>query len=561
VSDGPIAERSGLAGSTGESKPKRWGSGAVSRMWALQVAALACAAVVVFWAFYTIDYYTLSQAARGASEPAGPLSRYLDFDPSGLSDAISSLAGVNAAVFGIVLTVVSIIVQLTAERYTGVARTFLRDRVNILVVAYYVVACVTSVWLSASLQEGYVPRATLTAMLSLTTGGLVMMAPYFSYVFWFLEPRNIIGRIRKDAVDSASGGALKQDETACFAAQAQTLFALEELTDIANNSISGRDKIIASGAVDALKDLALEYLKVKPRAYQAWFSIGSEIRMNPDFVAMDPESLTDLEARRTWVEWKVMRQYLSIYNDALGSMRDINYLIAIDTRYIGEAAAKAKDGELVELVFRFLNSYLRSTLNAKDVRTTYNVLNQYRKLVESMLALGEHKAALVGVRYMKYYGLVSFEMNLSFVTETVAYDMSALAQLAHELGSPVEREIVAEFLGLDRGPFVRAQEKALLGVRKAQVKLAMHYLTCDEEERARGIAQDMSEEPYERLVTIRRQLGTVESKEFWEIIDRGRNFEYMPPEQRAHLDAFFRWLNVEPDASAPPDEAPQRAGG
>ena len=36
-----------------------------------------------------------------------------------------------------------------------------------------------------------------------------------------------------------------------------------------------------------------------------------------------------------------MRQYLGIYNEALGSMRDINYLIAIDTRYIGEAAASA----------------------------------------------------------------------------------------------------------------------------------------------------------------------------------------------------------------------------
>jgi hypothetical protein len=423
--------------------------------------------------------------------------------------------------------------------------------VNISVIAYYVVACVTSVWLSASLQSGYVPRATLTAMLSMTTGGLVIMAPYFSYVFWFLEPRNIIARIRQEAVTRATKGARHVDESQCFAAQAQTLFALEELTDIANNSISGRDKIIASGAVDALKDLALAYLRVKPEASEAWFSIGADIRLNPDFVAMDPESLQDLVARRTWVEWKVLRQYLSIYNDALGSMRDINYLIAIDTRYIGEAAARANDSRLVDLVFRYFNSYMRSTLNAKDVRTSYNVLNQYRKFVESMLREGNHKAALDGVRYMKYYGLVSFEMNLSFVTETVAYDMSALAQLARELGSPAEREIVAEFLELDRGPFVRGQEKALLGVRKAQVKLAAYYLAVGEEERARSIANDMRDEPYERLLIIRRQLAAVESKEFWEIIDRGRNFEYMPPEQRAHLDKFFEWLNVE--AAAAPD--------
>src|SRR5262249_38410566 len=158
----------------------------------------------------------------------------------------------------------------------------------------------------------------------------------------------------QDAVKRARSGALIQDKANCYAAQAQTLFALEELTDITNNSISGRDKIIASGAVDALKDLALEYLKVKSQATEAWFSIGPEIRLNPDFVAMDPESLGDLETRRTWVEWKVMRQYLSIYNEALLEMRDINYLIAIDTRYIGEAAAERNDIELIELTFRFL---------------------------------------------------------------------------------------------------------------------------------------------------------------------------------------------------------------
>ncbi len=518
------------------------------RLLAVQTAVLACSAVVVFWSFYSIDHFAATRASNGAV--GLPLTRYFAFDPRSLSDAIASLAGVNAAVFGIVITVVSILVQLTVARYTGVARMFLRDRVNIWVAAYYVVACVVSVWLSASLQAEFVPGATLTAMLSMTTGGLVIMVPYFGYVFWFLEPGNIIARIRQEAVALASSGAAKPDSANAFTAQAEILFALEELTDIANNSISGKDKIIASEAVDALKDLTLEYLKLKPQAGETWFSIGPQIRRNPDFVAMDPESLTDIEARRTWVEWKVMRQYLSIYNEALGSMRDINYLIAIDTRYIGEAATRAGDAQLVDLVFRFLNSYIRSTLNAKDIRTTYNVLNQYRTLVESMLRLGNHEAALDGVKHMKYYGLVGFEMNLNFVTDTVAYDISALAQLANELASPAEPEILAEFLELDRPPFVRDQEKALLGVRKAQVKLAAFYLASGQEARARAIAKDMRDEPPERLRLIRRQLETVQSKDFWEIIDRGHNFEYMPPKQRERLATFFDWFNV---ASAPPE--------
>jgi len=519
------------------------GRGETFRTFASRMAILAWSALVVFWVFYTIDhYFTLSDGGY-----SNPLSRFFSFPPD--TSAIATLAGVNVAVFGIVITVVSIIVQLSADRYTGVARMFLRDRLNVRVSAYYVVSCVVGVWLTMSVHPDFAPRTTVAVMLSLTTGGLVIMMPYFGYVFWFLAPQNLIRHIRQDAVIRATSGALKPDQDNCFEAQAQMLFSLEELTDITNNSISGKDKIIASAAVDALKDFALEYLKVKPQASDAWFSIGPEIRSNPDFVAMDPEAVTDIESRRTWVEWKVMRQYLSIYNEALSSMRDINYVIAIDTRYIGEAGARAGDAELMHLVFRFFNSYLRSALNARDVRTAYNVLNQYRKLIESMLDHGQHKAACDGVKHMKYYGLVGFELDLHFVTETVAYDLSTLVHHASDLKSPAENQMLADFLELDRAPFVRDQDKALMGVRRAQVKLAAFYILTGQEDRARAIANDMRDEPQDRLRSIRRQLEAVENKDFWEVIDRGRNFEYMPPEQRACLAKYFSWLDV--DATSP----------
>ena len=56
--------------------------------------------------------------------------------------------------------------------------------------------------------------------------------------------------------------------------QAAALGAMEELTDITSNSISGKDKIIASAAVDALKDFTLQYLKRKPQARSAAAAAG-----------------------------------------------------------------------------------------------------------------------------------------------------------------------------------------------------------------------------------------------------------------------------------------------
>ena len=505
----------------------------------LRIGVLLAVALGGFWTLYSIDFFFTGRI--DTSSPTNPFARFLKFDPTSISDAISSLAGNIAAIFGLVITVVSIIVQLSADRYTGVTRMFFRDRLNIGVMAYYLVACVYAVWLSVSLQHDYVPRAVLVSMLGMTTMGLLLMAPYFGYVFWFLEPSTIIHRIRSDAVKTASRGALEASSLAGFAAQAATLTAMEELTDITSNSISGKDKIIASGAVDALKDFALEYLKVKPRATSDWFSVGPGIRDNPDFVAMDPESLRELEQRRTWVEWKVMRQYLGIYNEALATMRDINYLIAIDTRYIGEAAlASGRPGTRrarVPVHEQLPARHAQRARRAHRVQRAEPVPPARR----SDAPRREHGGGAPGRQaHDLLRAHVSYDMKLTFVTETVAYDVSALCEFANQVGAKEERDMLTEFLELDQSALARSQEKGLLGVRKAQVKLASYYLLTGQEEKARTICRDMEGEPRERLLAIRQQLESVTSKDFWEIIDRGRNFEYMPPDQGKRI-FFMSW--------------------
>jgi hypothetical protein len=126
----------------------------------------------------------------------------------------------------------------------------------------------------------------------------------------------------------------------------------------------------------------------------------------------------------------------------------------------------------------------------------------------------------------------------------VAYDVGALCELAHHNGERDER-LLAAFLDLDQPLRAKRQEHGLIGIRKAQVKLACYYLQAGAEARARRIADDMREEPPDRLKAIREQLDRVESKDFWEIIDRGRNFEYMPPPQRSRMATFFDWLPSE----------------
>ncbi len=525
-------------------------------MWLVPVAILGGIAIAGFGAFYLIDHYVTGGVANANESGAG---RLLQFEPALISDALSGLAGMTAAILGIVITVVSLLVQLTSDRYTGVARMFLRDRTNVSVMSYYVITCVVGVFLSLSLHSAFVPRATVFAMMVATGGGIVIMLPYFAYVFRFLEPTNLITRIQAEAAADLQEASMTSETKVLTQGQANAITALEELTDITSNSISGKDKIIASRAVDAIKDFVVGYLDIKHRVQPNWFHINDSIASNPDFVAMDPESLRDLETERTWLEWKALRQYLGIYAEAQGDMPDINYLIAIDTRYIGEAALAKNDRDVLDLAFRFMNSYLRAALNARAVRTAYNVMNQYRLLVESMIRGGSAEMAITGVRHMIYYGRTSYDMQLGFVTETVAWDVAALCEFAHaqagkaNLPADLDEKMLSMFLELDQPLRVKRQESGLQGIRKAQVKLACYYLAAGADDRAKLIAKDMEGEDRERLASIREQLAKVESKEFWEIIDRGRNFEFMPSKQRAQMDRFFALL---PTASRAPSSGP-----
>ena len=71
-----------------------------------------------------------------------------------MQNALGNLSQVIAAVLGIVITVVSIVVQLAATRYTSrVADLFFRDRINLGVMGFFVVACIKALWVSFTVAQ------------------------------------------------------------------------------------------------------------------------------------------------------------------------------------------------------------------------------------------------------------------------------------------------------------------------------------------------------------------------------------------------------------------------
>ncbi|MCD6499808.1 MAG: DUF2254 domain-containing protein [Deltaproteobacteria bacterium] len=505
----------------------------------LAVGSVSLVILVVLIDFYVVGHYkgvTIGDIIVGAQA-------------TDAQQMVSGLAEVVAALLGIVITVASIIVQLAATRYTPrITEMYITDKTNLAFLAYFVVAAVYTMWITFSIRAGsathyFVPTVGVFVLFVLLTVSILAMTPYFAYVFHFLNPQNVVARIRQQTISRSIKGSDQAGKVARN--QINMLDGIEQLADVALNTLENKDKIIASRSVDALRDLATEYLRSKDGLSKGWFHISGSIRQDPDFVAMSDDHVAEMSDQRTWVEYKVLRQYQMIYNEALNRMRDLNYLIAIDTRYLGEVALAEHDDEALGLCLKFFNTYLRATLNARDVRTAYNVFNQYRGLVEQMIDAGIDDRVVEVGNYFRYYAQLAFTMKLSFVTETVAYDLGTLCERAYEAneaGNSTLDVLLEILLDVDKEPEAEEQETSLRGVRKAQIKLATYFLERGDEERARRIFDDMRDERPDRLRSIYEELHRIDSKDFWEIIDRGENFDYLDAERKKKLTEFFGWF-------------------
>jgi hypothetical protein len=510
------------------------------RVWLYPLSVLLSAALALF-------VLTVAADTQAGATPWGMLQVLMRPSLASAQNTLGNAGEIITAVLGIAITVVAIIVELASNRYTHrITELFVREPINFSVMGFFVVTALYGLWVNMILgdaQSGaaflpYVSIGVCTAMLTLC---LLILLPYFAFVFEFLNPIHIVQRIRDKTLASIREHGVRA--SLVRVAQEEAVRGLEQLTDVSLNAMEHKDKGVSMGGVDALHELLVGYQKLRSTLPEAWFSIDGRLAHNPDFVSMAGEVLEELAKRRIWLEWKVLRGYQSLYNDALNKMRDINYLIAINSRLIARAAWEHENTQLFDLVLKFFNTYLRSAINAHDIRTAYNVLNQYRLVAEESIQHDPSGArALEIARYFKYYGILSFNAKLPFILETVAYDLCALIEHAFDQRCSATPQLLRIFLQIDKEGEHESQETALRGVRKAQLKLASYFLLHGDERLARDVFRDMRDERAERLASIRDELLAVESREFWEVSDRGVNFDYLDPERKERLLEFFEWF-------------------
>ena len=462
---------------------------------------------------------------NGLGLAADPAFWFAGLQGAAALDRVTSAAEIVAGLLAIAITVVAIVLELAANRYTHrITQLFVRDTTNRAVLAFFVLTTIVCLWTSAApreaLQEALVASTLAMAMV---TACLLALLPYFMFLFRFLAPRNIIARIGEQALHAAQSGQ-----------RAEMLAAIEELDDMARGARQHHDRSIALAAVDALTDVTRAYARLREELPTSWFQIDRELARDPDFVALAPSAVRDLEEQALWLEAKIFRQFLSLFEEGLGEERDLGSLIALNTRSLA-----AEHPELVDLAIRFFNSYLRLSIRAGDLRTAYYVMDQYRGVAETELRRGERARLHRIAAHLHEYGDFARDLGQAFLLEVVAWDIATLIEQASaELADEVD-PLLDRFLSIGRSGDSGGSEDGLLGVRRTQVQLATFFLLHGDEARALRIAETMRDEDPARLQGIWRALEAEDSEQYWEVTDRGINFSYLSPERRAQLPRFF----------------------
>ena len=239
------------------------------------------------------------------SDPA----RWLrELSPDASADILATTTELLAGILAVAITVAAIVVELAATRYSHrITKHFIAEPVNIAVMSLFLLTTILSVWLAATLGDSagdaLVPNAGIGITLILETLSLLILLPYFYFVFSFISPLSIIQKLRTDAQRNFT----RVTARSARRLQVSLLEAVDELQDIARSAADQGDTRISMAAVDALTDVMIEYMKVSKDLPEEWFVIDASIAHDPDFVSLGPSALEEMRRKKLWFEVKVIR--------------------------------------------------------------------------------------------------------------------------------------------------------------------------------------------------------------------------------------------------------------
>ncbi|MBD3410682.1 MAG: DUF2254 domain-containing protein [Ignavibacteriales bacterium] len=507
--------------------------------WARPLLLLSAISFGMFFILRLVDMALPAEAVEF-------LAGFYPSDIGTLTNPYGGLGEVVAAVLGIEITVVAIIVQLAANKYSSkIVELFVENPVNIGVIALFVVTGINTVLVANTISDDFVPYFSITVNLALIVFSLLVLLPHFNYVFNFLRPNVFLGFVKQrslSVIEKLADG----EEEYTDKKYHEVNNGLNFFGDVALNSVYQGDRAVTILCIGIMRDLTTYYLEKKKRLPEGWYDQRGLERTDPDFSGFAKFVMERLAERRALLENKVFKLYELLFDNSRSTLRDVASGVLLNSRLIALKAIDMNDQGVIHAAYQYFNTYMRIAIRGKDPRSIFTALDHYRVVAERLLTADPDGAERVS-KFIKYYSDEAIKNQVLFIPETAAYDLCRLNEVAYEKKAPNVEALLDVFLNLD-APVEATESKsmkemALVGVRVAQSRLAGFYLLKNERVLARRIFDDMDDEPIGRIMKIRDIIYNTKEEEFWEITPRGINFYYLPENIKEALHEFFDWFD------------------
>jgi len=482
-------------------------------------------AMAVFVAVFALEFYL---EWRRLGMPSDGMS-WAGVNNAKLVDILSPMARAYNNVLAMLIATIGLAIPLTANMHTPkLIDMFLRDRINRFVLSFMALGAAHVLWVDYIIGPEFAPTWAINAAVYVALAGWALAIPYFFYVVRFLDPSNIIVRLRDQTertVERAYRGRLDPER-----AQDEVHQRLDQIGTIVLKSLDRADRGVAREGVWALKQLLDRYAARKPHMGDGWFKVD-----RADFVGFSAEALDMLNQDRTWFEMKALQQMTLAYQHALGKASDIVSSMSDALRVIAVHAAERKDDAALQLCIRFFNNFLREAIKSKNVHAVYDVFHQYRVLARDLADRDEVVRAIS--KHLVHYAGLARTAGLGFAPLLASYDVGYVVRRAYEAGSKVGPALLGDALSLPH----RDGNQPLATAVKAKLILGGFFLERGKEAEAARVRENISDVPIEAIRDAEREILAADPS-FFEVTDRQINLDYVPPERRDHVKAFVASL-------------------
>jgi hypothetical protein len=487
-------------------------------------------------------------------------------------NTIGSLAEVISSLFGIIITVVAIIVNLSANRYTQkMIDIFINEKINLIVLSLFSITSLYGIWIINSVHtnnnlETYIPRVQILTYLFLISLSIILIVPYFYYVFQFLNPKNIISKIEKQILlllnraQKLKTTSRKKDNTNEDIIKQTIVSNLNQLTEICKSSVNKTDQSLALLSLTSLQHSLMAYIKLKESHLKkhigelpfdrTWYT-----KIDNFFLGLNKPIIQELQNQKFWFEYKILEELESIFVYASEKDTKVTYQTAIILTEISTECIHNKDIVLFCDTIRFFNTLLKVCITKSDSQNMLYVFYQYyltcRNLIDHFNDLkgSDPKKLVINIaKYFKNYGQLGERKQVAHILEYSAYFLRLINEKVYNQFKKTDIAFVESvlniFLTVDDIPRHKSNEEALLGVRQHQVILASYYMVhhsdgYDPKALVNSIYKDLKDESPARKKEILDLILEIDQEKHHEIDNLGINPIFIKKQYKEKLEIFF----------------------